>query len=81
MGTAARSGHLSLERDVQYHRNAMIVKVYGNDPEGQKRYSPAVCTGCEKHSKIGNPDERHISTSYVERQNLTMRWECADSLA
>jgi hypothetical protein len=64
--------------DIDY---AMIVKVYGNDPAAEKRYSPAVCTGCEKHSKIGNPDERHISTSYVERQNLTMRWECADSLA
>jgi IS1 family transposase len=52
---------------------AMIVKIYGNDPEGEKRYSPAVCTGCKKENKIGNPDEKHISTSYIERQNLTMR--------
>jgi hypothetical protein len=56
--------------DIDY---AMLVKVYGNDPEGEKRYSPAVCTGCKKENKIGNPDEKHISTSYIERQNLTMR--------
>src|SRR6185437_5814778 len=53
---------------------AMLVKIYGNDPiEGQKRYSPAVCTGCKLEPKIGSPDPKHISTSYVERQNLTMR--------
>jgi IS1 family transposase len=52
---------------------AMIVKIYGNDAEGEKRYSPAVCTGCEKKTKIGSPDPKHISTSYIERQNLTMR--------
>jgi IS1 family transposase len=56
--------------DIDY---AMLVKVYGNDPEDEKRYSPAVCTGCKKQNKIGNPDAKHISTSYVERQNLTMR--------
>ena len=37
------------------------------------RYSPAECTGCEKRAITGNPDEKHVSTSYVERQNLTMR--------
>jgi len=52
---------------------AMLVKVYGNDPTEQKRYSPAICTGCKRENKIGNPDPKHISTSYVERQNLTMR--------
>jgi IS1 family transposase len=56
--------------DIDY---AMLVKVYGNDPEGQKRYSPAVCTGCKKENKIGDPDPKHVSTSYIERQNLTMR--------
>ena len=45
--------------DIDY---AMIVKVYGNDPAAEKRYSPAICTGCEKRAKIGNPDEKHIST-------------------
>ena len=56
--------------DIDY---AMLVKIYGNDTEGEKRYSPAVCTGCKKQNKIGNPDAKHVSTSYVERQNLTMR--------
>jgi IS1 family transposase len=52
---------------------AMLVKVYGNDPEAEKRYSPAICTACKKEAVIGDPDPRHISTSYIERQNLTMR--------
>ncbi len=57
--------------DVDY---AMLVKVYGADAkEGEKRYSPAVCLGAEKTRMMGNPDPKHISTSYIERQNLTMR--------
>lgn len=56
--------------DVDY---AMLVKVYGDTVEGQKRYSPADCTGCLKNRVTGTPDEKHISTSFVERQNLTMR--------
>ena len=52
---------------------AMLVKVYGNDAEAEKRYSPAECKGCKKEAKVGNPDPKYISTSYVERQNLTMR--------
>lgn len=53
---------------------AALVKKYGNDYSTPERmYSPAVCTGCEKKPKIGNPDEKKISTSYVERANLTMR--------
>jgi len=56
--------------DIDY---AMLVKVYGNDPNAEKRYSPAVCTSCEKKAVIGDPDPKHISTSYIERQNLTMR--------
>jgi IS1 family transposase len=58
--------------DIDY---AMLVKIYGNDVEGQKRYSPAVCTGCKKETKIGDPDSKHVSTSYIERQNLTMRMQ------
>ncbi len=56
--------------DVDY---AMLVKMYGAAPEGEKRYSPAVCTGAHRRRVEGNPDPNHISTSYAERQNLTMR--------
>jgi IS1 family transposase len=52
---------------------AQLVKLYGNDPEAEKRYSPATCIGCEKYPMIGDPDPKHISTSYVERANLSMR--------
>jgi IS1 family transposase len=56
--------------DVDY---AMLVKIYGSDPQAEVRYSPAKCLGAEKKPKIGNPDAKHISTSYAERSNLTMR--------
>jgi IS1 family transposase len=52
---------------------AMLVKLYGADSEGEKRYSPAKCNGTETHVIKGNPDPAQISTSFVERQNLTMR--------
>jgi len=52
---------------------AMLQKIYGPDPEGEKRYSPAACIGAEKIVISGKPDVKHVSTSYVERQNLTMR--------
>src|SRR5579863_1584740 len=52
---------------------AMLHKVYGNDPEGQTRYSPAQCLGTKRQSIIGRPMAAHVSTSYIERQNLTMR--------
>ena len=52
----------------------MLVKIYGNTPEGPEvRYSPAVCMGSRKATITGKPDFKHISTSFVERQNLTMR--------
>jgi len=56
--------------DVDY---AMLVKIYGASPEPQKRYSPAECVGCRHQRVTGNPDGNHISTSFAERQNLTMR--------
>jgi len=56
--------------DVDY---ATLIKIYGNAPEGQRRYSPAVCTGARKHRVEGDPDPDYVNTSFVERQNLTMR--------
>jgi IS1 family transposase len=56
--------------DVDY---AQLVKLYGAPPEGEKRYSPAECIGIKKTPIEGNPDPKHISTSYVERSNLTIR--------
>jgi IS1 family transposase len=52
---------------------AMLIKLYGTTPEGEVRYSPSECIGVRTEVISGNPDEQHISTSYVERQNLTMR--------
>lgn len=52
---------------------AMLQKIYNDASEGQKRYSPAECIGCETRVIDGDPDPKHISTSYIERQNLTMR--------
>jgi IS1 family transposase len=57
--------------DVDY---AMLVKIYGASPESAKgRYSPAECIGARKERITGNPDKKHISTSYSERANLMMR--------
>lgn len=52
---------------------AMLVKIYGLDPEKERRYSPEKCIKAEKVPVTGKPDNSKISTSYVERQNLTMR--------
>jgi IS1 family transposase/lambda repressor-like predicted transcriptional regulator len=53
---------------------AMLVKIYGASSDSpESRYSPAKCIGCESHRVMGNPDPAYISTSYIERQNLTMR--------
>ena len=51
----------------------MLIKLYGNEPETEVRYSPAQCIGTRTEIIMGRPDADHISTSYVERQNLTMR--------
>lgn len=56
--------------DVDY---AQLIKVYGPDRTTETRHSPAVCLSAERKPICGDPDWEHISTSYVERQNLTMR--------
>jgi IS1 family transposase len=57
--------------DIDY---AQLVKIYGSEQEpGEVRYSPAKCLGARPTAITGNPDEAHISTSYVERSNLTLR--------
>lgn len=56
--------------DVDY---AQLVKLYGSAPGPAGRYSPADCTGIKKTRVEGNRDMKHVSTSYVERSNLTMR--------
>ena len=55
--------------DIDY---AMLVKTYESTQE-ETRYSPAKCVACESKRIMGNPDPKHISTSYVERQNWTVR--------
>jgi len=56
---------------------AMLVKLYegdsGKSAPAERRYSPATCTGSREQTITGNPDPAHISTSFIERQNLTMR--------
>jgi IS1 family transposase len=61
----------AFKNEVDY---ALLVKIYGApSKEEGRRYSPAVCLGQDKQPMIGSPDRDHISTSYIERQNLTMR--------
>src|SRR5208337_3745708 len=52
---------------------AMLVKIYGASNDGESRYSPATCIGCRTGVLSGNPEPKYISTSYVQRQNLSMR--------
>jgi len=54
---------------------AMLVKIYGESSEGEKRYSPAQCMGARKTVISGQPDHKHINTSIAERNNLTMRMQ------
>lgn len=63
----------AFEYEVDY---AMLVKMYGSSEgtsDNERKYSPAECTGCKKTRVMGDPRPKFISTSYVERQNLTMR--------
>lgn len=62
--------HETFGADIDY---AQLIKIYGAPRETEARYSPALCNGTKKHTITGKPDRKHISTSYVERSNLTMR--------
>jgi hypothetical protein len=60
-----------LSAEIDY---VMLQKIYGSVSESpETRYSPAICMGARKAVISGNPDHNHVSTSYAERQNLTMR--------
>src|SRR5271157_3169957 len=56
--------------DIDY---AQLQKIYGAPAENDTRYSPATCIGCDMKVVSGDPDPKHVSTSYVERSNLTLR--------
>jgi IS1 family transposase len=60
----------AFQSEVDY---ATIHKIYGTDPKSERRYAPPVCLSCKTANVIGDPDPAHVSTSYVERANLTMR--------
>jgi hypothetical protein len=53
--------------------HSQLIKLYGISEDNEKRYSPAKCIGAQKIKIKGNPDDKNVSTSYIERQNLTMR--------
>ena len=57
-------------KDIDY---ATLTKIYGEGPKTEARYSPAQCMGTRVAKVTGSPESAHVSTSFVERQNLTMR--------
>lgn len=62
-----------LRRPLAIRWTTMLIKLYGADPQAETRYSPGKCIGARKQVVEGSPDPKHISTSYAERSNLTMR--------
>jgi IS1 family transposase len=74
-GFAAYKDAIVLSLGAQGVDFAQLVKIYAANPESETRYSPAQCIGCKAMPIFGNPDRAKISTSHVERQNLTMRMQ------
>jgi IS1 family transposase len=72
LGSYRDAVKLAFGKDVDY---GMLIKEYGNDPIQEKRYSPAVVLSATPKAIIGDPIESQISTSYVERANLTIRMQ------
>lgn len=70
LGTYKDAVKMAFGKNVDY---GMLVKSYGAEAGSEIRYSPSICTGAKAKAVIGDPIESQISTSYVERQNLTMR--------
>jgi IS1 family transposase len=69
-GAYLRAVEGAFGHDIDY---AQLQKLYGETSEAEKRYSPAECIGCKLQTLIGYPDQKHISTSFVERHNLSVR--------
>ena len=74
-GFAAYRDAIVLSLGAQGVDFAQLVKLYASNPESETRYSPAECIGCKKTPVFGNPDSAKVSTSHVERQNLTVRMQ------
>jgi hypothetical protein len=75
--TATSAKNASPNRDFgwcqNHRRKRMRQKLYGASDEPDTRYPPAICIGCDMKVVSGDPDPKHVSTSFLERQNLTMR--------
>jgi IS1 family transposase len=72
--TDGHKAYLKAVAEVDFDADyAMLNKIFATDYAGPGRYSPPKCIGAVKEAIMGNPDPKHVSTSFVERQNLTMR--------
>jgi transposase-like protein/IS1 family transposase len=74
-GFAAYKDAIVLSLGAQGVDFPQLVKLYSSNPESEKRYSPAGCIGCKTTPVFRSPDRAKISTSHIERQNLTMRMQ------